>query len=352
MIDWTKSMQQTYEFYKVSPTTWRDSERINTITSCSITRDSTNETLAHASFECTEDLEECYIRVYLIATQDRQTEKVPLGTFMIQTPEVSFDGRNHSISVDAYSPLMELKESLPPIGYTILKGTKIMETAGRLCWENMRAPVVFAEDSKTLDTNFVSNLDDTWLIFVSDLVLNAKMNIDLDELGRVLFVPQQETSSLVPVYTYDDGNSSILYPDISDERDLYGIPNVVEVVYSTETSFITSEAINDDPDSPISTVNRGRRIVYRETDPSFPGIPRQAEIDEYATRLLEEASTLEHTLTYTHGYCPVRIGDCVRLNYERSGIFNVKAKVVSQTIKCESGCSVEETAKYTTKLWR
>ena len=73
---------------------------------------------------------------------------------------------------------------------------------------------------------------------------------------------------------------------------------------------------------------------------------------EYAVKLMKELSSVQYTVSYSHGYCPVRVGDCVRLNYSSAGLNNVKAKVISQTIKCESGCSVSEKAVFTTKLWR
>ena len=75
-------------------------------------------------------------------------------------------------------------------------------------------------------------------------------------------------------------------------------------------------------------------------------------VTEYAEKLLREVSTLEYEITYKHGYCPVNIGQCVRLNYKRAGITDVKARVISQTIKCEPGCPVSEKAAYTVKLWR
>ena len=133
---------------------------------------------------------------------------------------------------------------------------------------------------------------------------------------------------------------------------MYGIPNVVEVTYSSGASTYHARVVNDDSNSPISTVNRGREITHRVTDPDLTGNPTNAEIQEYAERLLRELSSLEYTVTYTHGYCPVRIGDCVRLNYHRAGITDVKAKVISQTIDCKSGCKVTEKAVFTTKLWR
>ena len=135
------------------------------------------------------------------------------------------------------------------------------------------------------------------------------------------------------------------------KHDLYGLPNVVEVVYSNGSDNYYSRVVNDDPSSPISTVNRGREIVYRDTNPSIAGAPNNTQVKEYAERLLKELSSIEYTISYTHGYCGNRIGDCVRLNYNRAGIDNIKAKVISQTIKCEPGCPVKEKAVFTAKLW-
>ena len=352
MIDWLSSMQQTYEFYEVDPWTWKDARLIDTVTQCNINRDSSNETLGSATIDSTEVLGECYVRIYLVVIQNGLTEKVPLGTFLVQTPSISFDGKVKTISMDAYTPLIELKDSMPPMGYSLLKDSEIMSIASRLCTEHMRAPVVEVKTGDALYTDFVANLDDTWLSFLTDLIANAKYEFVLDELGRVLFSPIQDTASLQHVWAYDDSNSSILYPDITDDRDLYGIPNVVEVIYSTDASYMFSRIVNDDPNSPVSTLSRGREVIYRDTNPSIVGEPNQEMVDNYAKRLLRNLSCLEHKITYKHGYCPVRIGDCVMLNYRRAGLNYVKAKVISQSIKCEIGCPVEETAVYTTKLWR
>lgn len=352
MIDWLSSMQQTFEYYTVDPNTWRDVKKIENVISSTIDRDSKAETLGSATITMSEAIGECYVRIYLVAIQNGKTYKVALGTFLVQTPSWSFDGKTKEISVDAYTPLLELKENLPPIGYSLLEGENIMNMAYRLCRERVRAPVIEAVCDTNLYDDFVANTNDTWLTFLTDLIENAKYVFDLDEMGRVLFLPVQETASLQPVWTYTDDNSSILYPDISLDRDLYGIPNVVEVVYSSGKDNYYARVVNDNPNSPISTVNRGREIVHRVTNPSLYGDPTENQTKEYAERLLKELSTLECTVTYSHGYCPVRVNDCVRLNYTRSGISGVKAKVISQSIDCSAGCKVTETAVYTTNLWR
>lgn len=353
MPDWTKSMQQSFEYYIVNPGTWNDEKKINNVKSCSISWDSETDTLGSATIDVNDNLGECYIRVYLVTIQNRVRERHPLGTFMVQTPSIKFDGKVQSVSMDAYTPLIELKEKKPPFGYSLLEGDNIMERAYKLTSENVRAPVIKTTAKNELYSNFVSDVDDTWITFLTDLVANADYSFSLNENGCILFAPNQDTASLQPVFTFDDSNSSILYNDISMDQDLYGLPNVVEVIYSNGANHYYSKVVNDDPNSPISIVNRGREIVHRVTNPTISNVGELTEdqLHDYAIRLLRELSSIECTVSYTHGYCGVRLKDCVRLNYRRAGITNVKAKIISQSIKCEPGCPVSEKAVFTTKLW-
>ena len=351
MADWLSSMTQTFEYYTVDPTTWKDDKKVTTVISSSITRDSDVETLGSATIDVTDSLGECYIRIYLVTIQNGITEKFPLGTFLIQTPSSNFDGRFTSVSMDAYTPLLELKENPTPLGYSLFKGGNIMDKAYELTQEHARAPVIRTKSDMTLNYDFISNSEDKWLSFNSDLIANANYQFGLDEMGRILFSPIQDIASLQPVWKYNDDNSSILYSDMSMDHDLYCVPNVVEVIYSKYNDYYYERVVNNDPNSPTSTVSRGREITHRVTDPDLVGIPTKDQVKEYAEQLLRNLSSIEYTVTYTHGYCPVRPGDCVLLNYTRAGLNNVKAKVISQTIKCEPGCPVTEKAVITSKLW-
>lgn len=357
MANWLEPMTQTFEFYIVDPKTWKDKSKLDNVKKCSISRDSSAETLGSATIDIAESVGECYIRVYMITIQNGLKEKHPLGTFLVQTPSSSFDGKIRDVSMDAYTPLLELKENPPPIGYTIRKNQNIMKSAYNIIKEHVRAPVVEVSNNDTLLQNFVSEITDTWLSFTTDLIANAKYEFDLDELGRIIFSPKQDVASLQPVWTYTDDNSSILLPQISMDHDLYGVPNVVEVTCRKGIETYHTKIVNDDPNSPVSIVNRGREITYRPTEEEIKNYfildpSNKEKVNDYAKQLLRDLSTIEYKITYTHGYCPVRVGDCVRLNYVRSGIENIKAKVISQSIECEEGCPVSETAVFTTKLWR
>lgn len=364
MPDWTKSMEQSFEYYTVEPTTLTDVKRIKTVTASSFDRDNDVQSLGSATVDVTESTGETYLRCYLKTIQNGKTERFPIGTVLCQTPKTSFDGVVKNISMDCYTPLIELKEKKPPIGYTIRKDSNIMEAAYRIVSENVRVPVAKVETtyqindsgektdiSPKLYQDFVANVDDTWLSFVIDLIANAKYELGLSELGEILFLPKQDLESLQPIWTYNDDNSSILYPDISMNHDLYGIPNVVEVIYSYGSDCKQAIAMNEDVNSPISIQNRGRKIIHRDTEPNLAGYVTQDQIQDYANRLLKSLSTIEYTISYKHAYCPARVGDCVRLNYSKAGMNNIKAKVISQSISCTQGCPVSEKATFTSKLW-
>lgn len=419
MPNWADSMQQTFEFYVVDPGTWKDTKRLDTVKSCTITRDLDTDTLGSATFDITESVGECYIRVYLITIQNGVREKHALGTFLVQTPATSFDGKVRSVSMDAYTPLIELKENSPEIGYSIPKtvyymvakqgdgsydkyvtdageyvttdvnitatplldeqgnqiktpvgepvysyetdagirayycfSETVMDIAYRIVLDKARAPKVRTECNTPVYSNFIADPNDTWFSFLNDLISSANYSFELDEMGRILFAQGVEFAKMQPVWTYTDDNSSILYPDIDIDHDIFGIPNVVEVTYSNGAQFRVE---NNDPHSPVSIPNRGREIIYRTSDTDLVGTPRSEDdpiTEIYAINLLHQLSSVEYTLKYTHAYCPVRLGDCVRLNYSRAGLNNVKAKVIYQSIKCEPGCPVTETAAYTVDLWK
>lgn len=352
MPDWTKPMQQTYEFYKVDPVTWGNISKLTLVTGCSIDRDIGAETLGSASIDTTETISEQYIRTFLVTNQNGIEERFPLGTHLVQTPSINFDGKIFNSSLECYTPLLELKDIKPPLGYTIVKGENIMDAAYRIIRDVCRVPVVPSISKETLFSDFVADPNDSWLSFIISLISMAKFHLEVNENGNILFSPDVKLEELQPVWTFTDDNSSILLPSVSLNRDLYGIPNTVEVIYSNGGKFLTATVVNDDPNSPVSTVARGRVVFHRVVNPSIPGYIDQDSLNDYAKNLLKQLSSLEYTVTYSHGYCPVRIGDCVRLNYKSAGLDDIKAVVTSQTIQCKTGCEVQETAVFTNKLWR
>lgn len=354
MPDWTKSMTQYYEFYKVDPVTWGNQKLLQTVESASLTRDLNTETLGSASFNISEMPGEHYIRTYLITVQNGAREQFCLGTYLVQSPSYSFDGARLNTRIDAYTALMELREQYPPFGYTVHKGTQILKEVTRLLSDITRVPVIgkYAQPTTlenaelTLYDHFTADPSDTWYSFFSKLLAKAKYRLDLDELGRIRLAPVTAVDKLHPIWIYDSGNSSILGSSITVDKDIYGIPNVVEVYYQDKRAIVK----NTNSASPVSVQNRGREIVHRVVSPNLNSQNGQKAVDDYATQLLNDLSKVNYTISYTHGYAPVNIGDGVIIDCPKAGLNAVTAKVISQTINCTPGCQVSEKAIFAENL--
>lgn len=346
MADWTSSMEQTFEYYTVDPTSWKERGRIDTVLDCSISHDFESDQLSTATFTITEALDECYIRPYLVVIQNGIKERFCLGTYLAQRTSSSFNGAYPEIEFEAYSPLQELDEKLPALGSYIPKGENILEQAYLRMGENMRAPIVRPSATAKLTDDFIAEDNDSELTFCRDLVAQAGYHLELDETGQVLFAPDTLLASMQPVWTYTDDNASIMQADISDTKDLYNIPNVVEVIYSGTSRVLTGIARNTDENSIVGIPRRGREVIKRITDPSFSGEPTAAMVQSFAEQKLEELSTLTCELNYKHAYNGVRIGDCVRMNYTAAGLTDIKARVTAQSFDCENSMQVSETAEY------
>lgn len=360
-VNWRSSMQQTFSFYKVDSTTWKDTSPIDSVINCTITKDKNDETLGYCTMTADNIFGEQYIRIYLDVTQDNIFHHIPIGTYLTQTNFSSFNGKKTDLQIDAFSPLIELKEKKVPIGYFIPAGVVVLKEVQKIIDENCRAPIsentkVFIESNTyKMENAFVANVDENWFTYLNSLLNNLNFEFGLNDLGEIEIQEQQTVESKTKIWTYSDDEESILYPEISLNQDLYGIPNVIEILTSSPVSEKSKlyRAENKNPSSPISIQNRGREVIERTV---ITDLISSDNTDKYysemANSILHQKSTIEYTVSYKHGFCPVHIGDCVEIDYARSKLGSIKAKVMSQSIECVLGCPVSETASYTVNMWR
>lgn len=334
-------MQTTYRFCKVDPGTWLDNEVIDNVESADITYDLTLDTKGMMTLTTIEDVGEAYIRAYIL--RDNNQPEV-IGTFLAQTQSSSHDGRLKRYTIEAYSPLHELNETYPAIGYTIAKGATIAERAAYLAEANCRAPVVGDLSGTKTTATFTAEVDETWLAYLSELLAMDGKSFIPDYGGSILIVPDRDASSMQPVFEFVDSNASITKSDIEEQRDLYQVPNKVVVI---APNGMQATATNTNNDTPLSYSNRGRWIEKRVTDPSLPEGYTQTQLNDYAKKILSEESLVEHTVQFVHLWVPnLRIGDCVRLDFERSDI-HTRAIIQSMKLTCDKSAMVETTVTYT-----
>ena len=350
-IDWTNGARQTWRYWVVDPKTWRDSRELGNVVSCEVTRDETTDTLESGSIEFDGDapVGEMIVRVYLDAEQDGASERLCIGTLVVQTPSWKGDGRVMTSDADMYGVLCDLADDQPPIGYSVVARSDPLASAATAARGVMRAPVGAPPDGEPLEDHYVADDGESWLDAIRDLAERGGCTLAVDSYGQVRFEPRRRLTAITPVQTFDDSNSSVLDANVEVTSDMYKVPNVVQVVWSDAGHSVVAEEVNDDEGSSLSIQSRGRRILHRISNPEeLSSGCTESAARAIAQVKLAELSHVERSITFSHALVsPLpALGDCVRLRYDKYGI-DCRARVSRQVIHCETGGMVECTATWT-----
>lgn len=334
-------MATTYRYCEVDPETWVDRSVIEDVKEAEITYDSTLATKGTMTMKAACDVGETYIRAYLIRDK---AAPVAIGTFLAQTSKSKHDGRTKLYDIEAYTPLHELAETYPPIGYFIPANTRIATKAAQMAAANCRAPITPFPDSGAKSDPCVAATDETWLDFISEVLSQDSKWLLPDYDGSIVIASERDAESMQPVFEFNDGNASIVQADIEEVRDLYKVPNKVHVIADNGKQYI---ATNENDDTLLSYNNRGRWVEVRITDPKLPEGFTDEQLKNYTERELAKRSLVEHEVTFTHEWVPnLHIGDCVRIDFKRAGK-NAKAVIESMTLKCDKDALVKTKVIYT-----
>lgn len=353
-IDWTAGMTQTFELVAVDAGTWTETGAVDLLEGATIAREDEG-TRVSVDLDLGGELAQGYYRLYLIAEQDGEGERVALATFLVTSCARSYDGRRSTWTATGYSPLVELESDMPPIGWSVADlddATGVESWCRTIVGAHCRAPLGTVESgSDAVQATWVAGDDETWLDTLEGLLALASLHVTVDPLGRIGFARDADLAECSPSVAFGDGGDGVacvLHPDLAIETETEDVPNVVEVVYSNDSVGCSCRA-TDDSDAPTSTASRGYTVLYRETDPDLSDGLTAATVEQavqdYADDLLAELTARTVTLSYSHGFVPdVDVGSVVRLEYGAAG-WRGNAVVTAQTIECRPGLAVEETAE-------
>lgn len=349
-MDWTSSLRIDWRYTLVDPDTWVDIEEIPFVRSCSLTWDRDSDLLVSGSFEIDGYIgDEPYVRVWCDAVQGDLAERHAVATVLCQTAKGSTEGTVRTAEAEAYSPLLELSDDKPPVGWSVSGSA---DDAIAIICSHMRAPYVPYESGVTLASAIVATEDENWLNMLWAVCDEAGLELWVDGMGRLVFGMATEPWSLQPVQTISDTDPrGILFAEREVETDLFGIPNHFEAIRSDTGEWVKGDAWNDDPASISSTVRRGRVITHRETNPDgLPSGSSQLVADEYARKRLREESVITRTYTLSIGYLPLRLGDAIRFSDSKLEVEEV-VMVNGMELTCDVKARLDLTATSTEELW-
>lgn len=353
MLDVTRELKERFELMSVDPSTWLETGKVANVKSCTVTRDSESSTIETESLEVYGDLPDGYYRAYWVTVQDGVESREPVATFMAMSPSVKHDGKTEQRTANGYSPLMEAERSGPDAGWFVPAGEDVAKAAAAIIRDHSRARVAEPAQSLSLEEAFVSDGTENWLEFAIALLSKAAMHFELDPWGEVSCAPDY-FGVPTAANSYSESNSTVVISGgLENKADWYEVPNVVKIVWSSGSSDegLSSEARNDDPNSPVSTVNRGYEVVHKDTNPDgLPDAPVQADVDLLAETTLESLSSVSREIHFEHPYDSGRLYDGNMLDFPSIGIRG-PATVKWQAIKMETGCTTEQVDSIDERLW-
>ena len=327
MADWTRPFTATYRFMRVSRSTGYETAQLDGITggTLQVNQDTAtfeSATLGTAAFF---DLGADLVRGYLDATwEDGTEESVCLGTWLATIPGRSVDGATETCTAYCDGRLQELQDDSFSAPIVVDAGENIVATAQAIA-EGAGLTVVSTPSSDTLGTAWSFGLQSesegdggSKLDAVNALLkLAGYGSASTDELGRVVMKPYTDPSSRTPVWTFEEGLNATFLSKAEEERDSRDVANVVLAIYESDDSTTIGEAVDDDPQSPYSTVRLGRRKVAKY---GYNSTATQTQADAKAAELLRTNQSTIRRVKLQHVHAPVRVGDVVAVSWPSAGI--------------------------------
>lgn len=315
----------------VDPVTWADRETID-ILSGSINR--TNSGLREsADLSCIDYTQgsDKWIRIWMDAEQAGSLEHIPLFTGLTSAPERKIDGTISEIDLQCFSVLKPAQDVYLPRGWYAAKGFIGAEMIHDLLSIGP-APVAYEEDSPRLSQHIIAEDGETRLSMAYKILEAIGWRIRIEGSGEVHIGPNAAETSAI----YSALDNDQIEPSVSVKNDWFDCPNVFRAVADSGAAT----AIDEDPDSILSTVSRGREIWQEETSVKLND---GESLLSYARRRLRELQATSTEISYSRSYDPqVRVTDLIRLSYpaqDLSGIFVVESQKVSLD---HSGTTAEE----------
>lgn len=232
---------------------------------------------------------------FILYMPDGGTVEWSLGLFLLESPNRQINGVLSSREIGSYDKTIIIEEDKFTERYFIAAGTnyvgsviKILTTAGITKINIMDNPATILSDREYPVGTKKSEA-------INDLLKAINYNsIRVDENGFMRSDPYVEPSQRPITQIYSADRDSIIHPRFEESLEIAGRANVFTRIaknIDSDTELI-STVENLDIQSPISIVNRGRRIVDIE---EIDNISSQEALDALVRRI-----AIENTSAYSH----------------------------------------------------
>lgn len=354
MADWSLPFTAAYRYMRVSRATGLETERLTGILDDGTIERNDDTTCKESATVTAVDwrgIGPDLVRVYLDAKfEDGSAETVALGTFLPSTSSRTVGGAARTSTVQLTGRLTELADDMFGQAFQLPAGTGAVAYAAQICRDAGFEVLADGSDYKlSVPTAYglgssegSGDAAEGKLDVVNDLLDRAGFSsARTDEMGRVVMRRYVEPQDRAPSASFIEGASARFLREVDDGRDTSGVANVVYAVYSSQgdggESTGTVGVASDEAGGEFSIESMGRTVVRKE---SYSEEATQAEADAKAAELLRTSQAVKRTVTVSHVYAPLTIGDSFDLSYPSQGVAGRYA-VRMQRITLGPGCLTE-----------
>lgn len=332
-MNWSKGFEATYYMTLVDRSTWKDTERIEVIGG-SVSRSDSN-LIESADIDCISyDRGEQWVRLWLDARQDgADASHVALFTGLATSPAVSINGIIRHNSLECYSVLKPADDVPLAKGYFVGSGANVPLLIKQELLKDSPAPVEIDGEAPPLAQTIIAESNESKLSLATKLLTAINWRFRISGDGVIHLIPKDNTV----VASFDALDNDVVEPQINVDYDWYKCPNVFQAIIDG-VSYVVRD---DDPNSVLSTVSRGREIWETEDNPTLNS---GETATQYVKRRLKEEQTTIMKVSYNRRFYPdVTVGDCVSMNYPAQGVVGT-FRISSSSFNLAYGATVSEDA--------
>jgi hypothetical protein len=298
---------------------------LTTVTSASVANNSLAEIKRTARFTLRDDAAINYLSDRIkpwvrLKMLDGGWAEWPQGVFLLSTPPRKADDTGVYREIEAYDMLQVLTDDRIEYRYTVAAGENYITAVGAVLTGAGITDQNLTPTALTLPTDRDWEPSTTKLQIVNDLLSAINYySLEFNEHGQAIAKPYVSPDARASEYTYKNDSTSVIFPGVEQNIDLFAIPNKwVLVMSEPDAAALTGTYTNTNPSSPTSTVSRGRTIVsYVENVEAAD----QTTITALALRAAYEASQVYEAVQFETAIMPFHSNaDSLTLEYTRLGI--------------------------------
>lgn len=323
MTDWFGDRSGSYTFRRVKWPSWEEAEDYGNVTGGTIERSALSDVKDSGSLTFVGDAPPNgdLVRIYY----NLGGESRPMATMFAACEEPTLAGGYSTGTLDLTGALSVLANRKHGAPYTVAAGTNAVGLAAEIaegCGLVVNNP---GASSYAVGEDHTFEVGDSYLKVVNWLLDAAGYaSACTDERGAVCMLPYVEPTGRTPSFEFEDGERSIMLPEVVRSCDLSDTPNVARLWYSTDEESLYASCSNVDPDSPVSLPSlAGREQTLVETVSELSGdtqAERIANLKAMAEAKLVDNSAQVEYVKLKHPWVPIAPNDAVGVRYSAAGL--------------------------------